>query len=635
LGGIVIGQCLSVDGDIAQGPGMSKTSSAQAAERAVSLPDAIRWGWLPALSVVDALGLLLVALAVTGARHAATWSEPLYWTGLLIMFMPTTVRLASANTSRRERIGLVVLLGLSLYLVKVLHSPVGFTLVDEFQHWRTVIDILQSGHLFHENPLLPVSPLYPGLENVTSALASLSGLTTFDVGIVVLGIARLVLVLALYLFFEQVSRSPRVAGMALVLYMANPSFLYFDAQYAYESLALPLAMWTLWAIALQEGISDRHRVWLKMIALLGVGAVVVTHHITSYALVAFLVLWTVTFYWRRRGEASHPNPAGTALVALVAALAWLILVANTTVGYLAPVLEGAVRELVQLIAGEALGREFFRSGAGHVAPLWERLAGFASVGMILLGLPFGLVQAWRQHREKAIALALMGGAFVYPAGLALRLTQAGAETSQRTSAFVFVAIVFVLAIGVAELWLSRYSDWKRRLAFTAWATVIFVGGIVVGMPAWVRLPGPYLVGSDSRSIERQGIAAAEWTRALLGPGHRMTSDRTNRFLLGTYGEQIPLRTGASQIFFATELGAAQRAFLRSGRLQYVVFDRRLSQQLSELGIYVEKTEPGAYHHTTPLDPRTFAMFDNVPNTSRLFDSGDITIYDVGALSNEP
>ncbi|MGO8477736.1 hypothetical protein ACC739_38260, partial [Rhizobium ruizarguesonis] len=48
---------------------------------------------------------------------------------------------------------------------------------DEFLHWATVKDILEAGRLFLPNPLLPVSPLYHGLELITSALVNLSGLS--------------------------------------------------------------------------------------------------------------------------------------------------------------------------------------------------------------------------------------------------------------------------------------------------------------------------------------------------------------------------------------------------------------------------------------------------------------------------
>ena len=122
-----------------------------------------RLGWLAPLSVTAATGLLLVSLADGGARGNAGWAELLFWLGLLIAFAPITARLLSASPAREERIGLLALLGVVLYLVKVFHSPIGFTFHDEFVHWRNVQNAMDSGHLFESNPLLPVSADFPGL----------------------------------------------------------------------------------------------------------------------------------------------------------------------------------------------------------------------------------------------------------------------------------------------------------------------------------------------------------------------------------------------------------------------------------------------------------------------------------------
>src|SRR5262249_43346014 len=124
------------------------------------------WGRLPAGSLLGASGLLLVALGNNGARTGAAGADLLFWAGLLLLFVPAAWRLIASEAARQERVGLVALLGVGLYLVKLLHSPLSFTFSDELQHWRTANDILQGGYLFAENPLLPVSALYPGLENV-------------------------------------------------------------------------------------------------------------------------------------------------------------------------------------------------------------------------------------------------------------------------------------------------------------------------------------------------------------------------------------------------------------------------------------------------------------------------------------
>src|SRR5437763_1918086 len=69
---------------------------------------ATSWGWLPALSLLSAFGLLLVALANNGARAGAAWSDVLFWAGLLLLFVPAAVRLIAPEAERPERIGLVL-----------------------------------------------------------------------------------------------------------------------------------------------------------------------------------------------------------------------------------------------------------------------------------------------------------------------------------------------------------------------------------------------------------------------------------------------------------------------------------------------------------------------------------------------
>ena len=614
------------------------------------------WGRLPLFAVSAALGSLVVTLGYHGGRIEAWWADLAFWGGVLLLFLPITCRLAIAETPRQERIGLISLLGLGLYLNKILHSPLAFTFHDEFAHWRTTADILRTDHLFGANPIIPVSALYPSLHVVTAALADISGSTIFLAGVLVLAVARLLFVLALFLFFEQAGRSARIASLATLLYMANPNFSFFDAQFAYESIALPFAMFAMYAATRQQTVPD-NRFGLTLAVLLAVAAVVPAHHLTAYALVAFLVLWMATAVYVRlapsgwtglpsvlssqaRSAIEHRGPSGIVLLALVISLAWLVYVAGLTVGYLTPVVWGGISELIRLIAGEVIARELFRDYSGQLAPIWERLAGFASVIFILLGLPFGLIRIWRRYRADSLALSLAVGALAYPASLGLRFTHFGAEASNRTSEFLFVPIAFVLAVAAAELWLHRPRSLMRPAIFASWAAIIFAGGIIVGMPRWARMPGPYLVSADTRSIEPKGIAAANWMRTEVGTGNRIAMDRINGLLMGSLGGQTTVRysyegLGLAWVFFPPKLGQTEIELLQSGRIQYVLVDHRLSSQLPVVGIYYEMGEPDTYGHIVPMDPAAIMKFDGVAGIQRIFDNGDIVIYDVGALTNAP
>ena len=75
--------------------------------------------------------------------------------------------------------GLVMVFTVSEYLVTICYSPAAFTYADELSHWRTTVNILHTGKLFTANYVLPISPHYPGLEVLTSALVSVTGLSVF------------------------------------------------------------------------------------------------------------------------------------------------------------------------------------------------------------------------------------------------------------------------------------------------------------------------------------------------------------------------------------------------------------------------------------------------------------------------
>ena len=172
-------------------PARRKRPSKVAAARRLLL------GAAPALALIAAGGLVMVALGNNAAREDLRWGEALFWGGLVVIYAPLTFRLLSSSASRAERISLAVLLGLSLFVVKILASPTGFVRFDELGTWRATNDVLQTGHLFSLNPMIVSTKGFPGLESVTAAVASLTGLSIFHSGLIVLGVARTMLVLSL------------------------------------------------------------------------------------------------------------------------------------------------------------------------------------------------------------------------------------------------------------------------------------------------------------------------------------------------------------------------------------------------------------------------------------------------------
>lgn len=175
-----------------------------------------------------------------------------------------------------------------------MHSPFTFTFADEFVHTYNAEATLASNHLFNPNSILRVTAFYPGLATVTAALADVTGLPMIAAAMVLIGVARLVLALAIFLLFEQVSGSARVAGLGVAIFMAQSSFLYWSAQFSYESLSFPLVVAVLFLAAKSQSARRRSGFWgYTLLALPAIGAIIVIHHLSSYALALFLLAWSL------------------------------------------------------------------------------------------------------------------------------------------------------------------------------------------------------------------------------------------------------------------------------------------------------------------------------------------------------
>lgn len=619
------------------------------------------WGWFPLLTIVIGLSALLLALADSMSRLQIPGASILFWVAFPLMVVPVVTILLRRDRPRRERIALVVLLGVGMFLPDLLRSPTSFSGYDVLLHVRSLEDILRSGHLFQPNPLLTVSPYFPGLEIVTSAVAQLSGTDPFAAGVALLCFIRILFAMALFLLFEEVSASTRLAGLAAVIYILNPSFAFFDGAFAYESLALPLVPIILivtarWARA----TSVRWRVELGLVLALLIATLIISHHVTSYGMAILLIGWAVLHLLIRRSDRYGTSIAMAAVVATAGVMVWLLSVASLTLGYLMPPLGAAIQQAVRLITtGES--RQLFQSATGQVAPLWERFAGLGATGMLLAWLPIGLGAVWRRLRTNSLALLLLLVALGYPASIVMRLTPTGGEAAGRSSAIIYLGLAFVVAQGIlvfgdliswliahlhlpqrASVGLQRIADltvpWRAVAA--AGFGVLSLGGVILGTAPATRLPGTYLVEADSRSIDAESIGAALWARRELGTDRRFAADRVNRLLLGSYGvEQVIFHSSVGveswQLFLTPGIGQNEQARLERLDLEYLLIDRRLSQSLPLFEFYYEEGEIAHEKHTTPISAAVLGKWDKDPAVDRIFDSGHLQIYDVRRLSHAP
>jgi hypothetical protein len=589
-----------------------------------------------AVALSAAFGVLVVAAAFTAGRtgHASSgWPDRAYWAGQALIVMPAAVRLLGRKPlTAVDTVVLVVVVTVSEYLVKICYSPAAFTFADELSHWRSTLSLMQSGKLFTADYLLPVGPRYPGLEEVTGALSSVTGLPIFVTGLIVAGVAHLLFVSVLYLLFREVSGSHRVGGVAVLYYASNPLFTSFDSMFVYQTLALAflgLTLLTAWRLAAPLSASQRAG-WL-VLGGLTILATVVTHHVTSYVLVATLVLVTLV-----AAITGHRRMAGwTAVLTGASALAvagWLFLAAPQTWSYLLPYAQGTLHSLRALLGGGHASPP-----AVAVGPLGNQALSAAAVLVMSALLPVGWWCVWRRYRHQPWALAMAVASVGWYATVVVRLTVAdGSELAGRASTFVFVPAAYMAALAVAQL-TGTAVRWKARTAAAAMLVTVLVlmfDGLVNGWPPyWERLPGAHQVAGSERSVGPEEIAAARWALAVLGPGNRFATDVGSYPVLGSYGDQNPVRNVA-YLYTSPQYGGPERSRAAAQQIRYLWADRRLSQSLPTIGRYFPE-DPRAGKYKRPLPAADLGKFARTSRIARIYDSGNIALYDLDGEQGRP
>lgn len=612
------------------------------ARRAQSLPPDFSkgaverpWRSLSTVALISALGLLAINLAFWAGRagHEGAAASTVYWMGQSLIVTPVAVRLLSRRApSHTESLGLVCVLVVAEYAVKFCYTPLMWTFPDELEHWRSTEDILQTGHLFTVNYALPISPDYPGLENVTAAMSSITGLSVFASGVIVIGVAHLLFVALLYAIFHRLFGSERVAGIGALIYAMSPHFSFFDSMFVYQVLALPFVALTIYAVLLLTSPPDspgRHRRagwWVVLV--LSVTTVTVTHHISTYVLAALLALFAAVTVIRAHWRTLHV-PALALGLTVAAAAAWVVLAAPSTFRYLAP----NVTDLTGHLAPNA--RSFGLSLPA--SPVVDQVLVLVLIAALAVLLPYGAARIWREGHKGVGSITFLIASLSFYAVLVLRLVSYnGAERAGRAFTFVFLPVAPVVAFGVAYLlrWPTRSTARRRGgdLIAVGVAGTMFAGSIAGGWPPyWERLPGAYQVGGLERSVSPGGIAAANWALAALGSGNRFGVDFSNAALLAAYGKQDIVRN-ASTLYYSPTFGPAQREYLASESVRYLFVDRRLAQSLPVSGSYFP-VDPEIGDRTSPIPLGNLDKYVGMSGVDRLFDGGDIVIYDLKGLGN--
>jgi hypothetical protein len=630
---------------------------------------------LGSVVAIVGVGLLMVGLGdALGRTGHQTPVVPCFLAGLTLIFAPCAWRLTGSAATRNERVWVSVILGLALLASYVFRSPLFFDNFDELAHGATLTRLLDSRALFPANPILPVSPFYPGIELVTIATRWLTGLPLVIDQMVILVLARIIVVLCVFLIVERACHSSRAGGIGVLVYAANPEFYSLGAQYGYQTLALAFAVAVVYWLFVSIDATQPKRGRLFALALIAIGGMVVSHHITAWLTIGFLVVWAAGLRFiidppsrpataatagqtlatedlaRSQAGIASPDEQFTrrkeqsriiglaALVGVVLAGAWIAYLGHVLTGYIGPIIQAGARSFTAMLEELRGDRNLFQNSAGGGTPDWESALILAAAVFFCLIILISLYAVVRKKNVRGGRLRYLPAAIAatYPLALLSNISSDIKEIGARTTTFIFFGVAVVVGGWLAGRLLMQRRV-IERMATIGVAVICFLGSTLYGGgPLPLLVNGRYIVGAHERSLGSPSLALANWVSTHLPAGSHVAADRDNAGLLNDFGQVDPVTplngsNNPAPLFFDQQLTPSDISLIRKDDIRYIVTDTRLTGGLPLFGAYIA---PGETGHPTRLTAAELEKFNSTRRVHRIYDNGAIQVYDLSQLLGE-
>ncbi len=609
------------------------------------------------------------ALIVFSHHHAAGLEQPdnlmfaLYWAGFLGGMMPLVWLACARRTAGAIRALALIGMGLYSMVPRVLHfaQPVGS---DEYIHLRQAMETYINGDVGHTVKLLPITKEFFGLHQVASAFAHLGEVPLWFAAMAVVVLAHILSLLGIYQLVRMVNVPANGAAVGAVVYSLNPSWMYFNVAFSYESLASPLIVWCLAATVAAGRGTQRPAIRAIAGAVLVVAVVPMMHHLSTIMLLLILMvlIGTRLVPWFPRVAAGTLEARRERIWPLV--LIWCCLMASIAywwtgkyewlINYLGPALSEGYAQLQRILEGVSKSTSGQRSlFANAQNPMYEIISGYL-FPVVTLGLfLWALAVLWRNRRRIGStpwAFAVVGAMFF--GSMPMLLTAGGAEGAHRSWGFSFIGIAVVCGFAwsfgprtpgvLAARWsraaLTLAQPRFRVSAAVAVYIVLVFGGAALGVNVSHRFPGSANVGDDARAASNEGRAVADWFATHVPADTPVMADRYVSTLVGSIGRMSALRP--SKTFPIWEMymspGPVRPEVLKQiwdSKIGFFVVDSRMATTIPKSGTWFVKDEPGRGANTV-VPQAALDRFNCLPWLKGVFAAGTLTVYGVdrGALS---
>jgi hypothetical protein len=597
-----------------------------------------------------AVGSAVVAYSFhLGAESGASASMfATFWAGMLLALAPLFILGTASRTAPWLRIMAVVGVAAVTTLPKLIRTPFGPLFHDEYAHLRQVNDVISEGVPGGFNSIVTSAPYFPGLHYLTGWASQATGASPWTVGLVIIALAHIGGLASLYWLARNLGLSPRGATVAAMVYATNANWMYFHAQFSYESLGLPLALVTL-ALTTWTLMRFPQRRWVTILALIPLGYVVATvHHLSALSMLGLMLAMSIstTLLSHSRSLVAATWAALTMLTLGVMARLWPV--GGLLADYLgspitrgADQLESAVRELLGLQTEPAEAVVLF---GNSIVPGYERLAGFLVIPIFALAVVL-FATLWIQQRRLDVPrftipegapmrAGLMWVGIFYFLSLPFLLAPGGNEGGRRSWAYSIIGLSILIGLLVEALSSGRKDGrlgWPTALAGNLAWVVLLVGGVATGVNAEYRFPLPPAGVSDLTAASAETRALGEWFRTNTRPNTWVLADRYSTMTVaGEGGAQVvpaspPLPYW--EIYFSQEPPSLRTlASLYAIGAEYLIVDLRMASVTPGNGYWIAPTEPRPDSGSFSATQESLQRLEAFPWLSAVYASQNYVVY---------
>ena len=585
------------------------------------------------LVFVGGINLQARAHLATSSRESA---YVFFWCGIVLCLVSATSIGGNRYSSLFQRVLGLLLIGGALYLPVFLRSPELPTFQDELFHIQTLE--LMRDLKTSQVPITfyPIAGNFPGLEYVglaTLYTTQASIMTT--VRFLALGLHVITPVIAFYAY-RTVGLRSFTAFYASLFYIANVGYFYFFSTFSYGTLGIVLFLYIV-MLAHRKNCGDRGgSVEVSALLLLSLFSIVVAHHMSSAIAILYLyLLLVVSFVVGRR-----PALSNVATYALVLWFSWLAYQAVRSVSYLYSNLAPRVVSILEFMLKEQ--NQIHPLFLNSQLPLGERIIAYMYPILLFVLCALSFLTMFHKKRYPMdhpdflsgyLTLALFGPLTWFALG-PLVLSNS-AEVVYRVSPYVFIGVGFYAALYVGE-W-SRKGGILRQLVLVSLTLVVLAGGIIIGDNQAGRFTskevhyagGPEVLTADI-------IHAAEWLKNEHGRFNLTVGDMMSSIAFSVFGMQRTDLYATWEPFYTPDPSTAQM-FMDENHVDYLVVDLRDGRYPPRYRYYFNQAELYDESLQTRYLDETFpsyllTKFDNIQRLQRIYDNGDIVIYENGHLS---